>query len=71
MAQFTFDHWEVNGTIYSTVPSLNIAITADTTILAHYHETGVTPVEAGFPIWVIPATLVGAGVIYVLCKRKK
>lgn len=71
MAQYTFDHWEVNGAMYTSIP-LAITVTADTTIVAFYHETGVPPpVQAGFPIWVIPVALIGIGAIYILGKRKK
>lgn len=71
MAQFTFDHWEVNGVMYTSVP-LNITITADTIVIAIYRETGIPPpVGAGFLIWVIPVTLIGIGAIYILGKRKK
>jgi len=71
MAQFTFDHWEVNGATYTSVP-LNITITTDTSIIAFYRETGLPPpVEAGFPIWIIPVAVIGIGAIYILGKRRK
>jgi len=70
MTTYVFDHWEVNGVTYTSVP-LNITITADTTIIALYREMGIPPVvQAGFPIWIIPVTLIGLGAIYMLSRKK-
>ena len=73
MAQFTFDHWEVNGATYTSAP-LNITVTADTTIIALYRETGTPPAnETNYvPLIVVASViLIGAtGVIYAATKKR-
>jgi len=71
MTQYTFDHWEVNGVTYNSV-QLNTTIVADTTIIAFYRETDIPPpVQAGFPIWIVPIALIGIGITYMLSNTKK
>lgn len=72
MPTYTFDHWEVNGVTYTSVP-LTFAITADTTIMALYIEKGVTP--PGGPNYTIPivigvSVVTGLGLIWFLSRRK-
>ena len=72
MTTYTFDHWELNGVMYTSVP-LTFTITADTTIMVFYIEKGTPP--TGGPNYTIPIVIAvsvaaGVGLIFFLSRRK-
>ncbi len=73
MPTYSFDHWEVNGVTYTSIP-LSITVTADTTIMALYIEKGVTPPTAGpnyIPIVIAVSLAASVGMLFLLTRRKK
>ena len=71
MATYAFDHWEVNGVMYTSIP-LNFTVTTDTTIIAFYTEKGITPTGGPnyIPVVIAVSVVAGVGLIFLLSRRK-
>jgi len=71
MPTYAFDHWEVNGVMYTSVP-LNFTVTADTTIMVFYIEKGITPSTGPnyTPIIIATSVATALGLIWFLSRRK-
>jgi len=53
---------DVEGTPYSLPPH--------SAVIAPWEAPPTPPLQAGFPIWVVPVALLGAGVLYLATKKK-
>jgi len=65
---YKFKEWLLDNVQAGTEPFITVTMDVNHTLVAIFEEIQI--VQAGFPIWVIPVTLLGAGVLYLATKKK-
>jgi len=65
---YRFKEWLLDNVQAGTEPFITVTMDVNHTLVAIFEEIQI--VQAGFPIWVIPVTLLGAGVLYLATKKK-
>jgi len=67
---YKFKEWLLDNVQAGTQPFITVTMDTNHTVVAMFEEIITPPVQAGFPIWVIPVALLGAGVLYLATKKK-
>jgi len=65
---YKFKEWLLDNVQVGTEPFITVTMDVNHTLVALFEKIQI--VQAGFPIWVVPVALLGAGVLYLATKKK-
>ena len=65
---YKFKEWLLDNVQAGTEPFITVTMDVNHTLVALFEKIQI--VQAGFPIWVIPVALLGAGVLYLAGRKK-
>jgi hypothetical protein len=66
---YKFKEWLLDNVQAGTQPFITVTMDVNHTVVAMFEEV-TPPVQAGFPIWIIPVALIGMSVVYMISKKK-